>query len=275
MIHAASRQALVQARERLNGVLSGMGSDGQAISTLSAELYAAASLLAGQPRLRRTLADPSTDGTTRGNLIRSLLTGKVSGPAVELVGSVVELRWSSAWDLTDSLEILGDSALLAVAEQQGKLDSVEDELFRVERILNGAGELTSALDEQSAPAERRIALLNSVLADKADPITLELLAHAVGSGRKRSIQLAIDDLLEASAQRRDRSVAKVISATELTEEQTSRLSSALTGMYGRPINVRSAVDADIRGGLIVRVGDEVIDGTVATRLAAARTALAG
>ncbi|CAN5455564.1 F0F1 ATP synthase subunit delta [soil metagenome] len=275
MIHAASRQALVQARERLNGVLSGMGSDGQAISTLSAELSAAASLLAGQPRLRRTLADPSTDGTTRGNLIRSLLTGKVSGPAVELVGSVVELRWSSAWDLTDSLEILGDSALLAVAEQQGKLDSVEDELFRVERILNGAGELTSALDEQSAPAERRIALLNSVLADKADPITLELLAHAVGSGRKRSIQLAIDDLLEASAQRRDRSVAKVISATELTEEQTSRLSSALTGMYGRPINVRSAVDADIRGGLIVRVGDEVIDGTVATRLAAARTALAG
>jgi F-type H+-transporting ATPase subunit delta len=46
-------------------------------------------------------------------------------------------------------------------------------------------------------------------------------------------------------------------------------------LYGRPINVRSAVDPDIRGGLLVRVGDEVIDGTVAGRLAAARTALVG
>jgi F-type H+-transporting ATPase subunit delta len=276
MIHAASRQALAAVRERLNAVLEAAPSDGGASQRgLSADLYAVADLLSGQPRLRRTLADSSTDASSRGELVRSLLGGRVGDPALELVASVVEQRWSSAWDLADSLEILGDEALLAAAEQQGVLDTVEDELFRFERILAGSGELVSALDELTAPAERRVELLRSVIGGKTNPITTELLSHAVASGRKRNIELAIDDLLEASAARRERSVARVISATELTDQQSTRLASALTSLYGRPINVRSAVDPDIRGGLLVRVGDEVIDGTVAGRLAAARTALVG
>jgi F-type H+-transporting ATPase subunit delta len=276
MIHAASRQALAAARERLNGVLETLDSrDGEAEKTLASELYATADLLAGQPRLRRTLADPSTDAGTRGGLARTLLGGRLSAASVSMVVAAVEQRWSSPWDLTDSLEILADDALLASALKRGELDSVEDELFRFERILAASGELSSALDEAIVPAERRVQLLHSVLDGKASAITVELVAHAVASGRKRSVQLAIDDLLEASAMRRDRSVARVLSATELTAEQTRRLASALSGMYGRPIDVRTAVDPAVRGGLVVRVGDEVIDGTVASRLAAARSALAG
>ncbi|MDQ1730717.1 MAG: F-type H+-transporting ATPase subunit delta, partial [Pseudonocardiales bacterium] len=142
MIHAASRQALAAVRERLNAVLEAAPSDGGASQRgLSADLYAVADLLSGQPRLRRTLADSSTDASSRGELVRSLLGGRVGDPALELVASVVEQRWSSAWDLADSLEILGDEALLAAAEQQGVLDTVEDELFRFERILAGSGEL--------------------------------------------------------------------------------------------------------------------------------------
>jgi F-type H+-transporting ATPase subunit delta len=228
-----------------------------------------------QSRLRRILADPSTDASTRANLIGSLLEGKLSPAALDVVKDAVAQRWSSSWDLADALEIAGDEALLAAAEQQGKLDEVEDELFRLERILGNAGELVSALDEAWVPAERRQALLDSVISGKVDPLTAELLGHAVASERKRSLLLAIDDLLDASAARRARSVARVISATELTADQASRLGAALTTMYGREINVRTAIDPQVIGGLVVRVGDEVIDGTVAARLAAARAALAG
>jgi F-type H+-transporting ATPase subunit delta len=70
-------------------------------------------------------------------------------------------------------------------------------------------------------------------------------------------------------------VARVISAVPLTDEQERRLAAALTEMYDRPISVRSALDPEIRGGLVVRVGDEVIDGSVAHRFATARAALAG
>jgi F-type H+-transporting ATPase subunit delta len=277
MIHAASRSALAALRERLNDVLDTLGSsaDGAGYESLAAELYSATDLLAAQPRLRRTLGDPSTDASSRAELIGSLLTGKLGDPALQLVKAAVSQRWSSAWDLSDALEIIADETLLAAAETQGKLDDVEDELFRFERILGNSGELAAALDEAGVPAERRRALLDSVLNGKVEKITAELLGHAVSSGRKRSLLLAIDDLLEASAARRARSVARVISATELTPEQTSRLGAALSRLYGREINVRTAIDPQVKGGLVVRVGDEVIDGTVAGRLEAARAALAG
>jgi F-type H+-transporting ATPase subunit delta len=276
MIHAASRSALAALRERLNDVLASLptDADGASHKSLAEELYSVAALLVAQPRLRRTLADPSTDASARANLIGSLLEGKVSPATLQVVEGAVAQRWSSSWDLADALEIAGDEALLAAAEQQGKLDEVEDELFRLERILGDAGELVSALDEASVPAARRQGLLNDLLSGKVDPLTMELLGHAVASDRKRSVLLAIDDLLEASAARRERSVARVISAAELTADQTSRLGAALTRMYGREINVRTAIDPQVKGGLVVRVGDEVIDGTVAARLAAARAALA-
>jgi F-type H+-transporting ATPase subunit delta len=274
MIHAASRQALASLREHLNSALATLPPGEGSTQALARDLYAAAELLANQPRLRRTLADASTDASARGELIRSLLDGKLAASSIELISAAVEQRWSSGWDLTDSLEIIADDALLAAADQAGDLDTVEDELFRFERILNDSGELTGALDDASVPAERRVALVRSVIESKVRPITLELVAHAVASGRKRNLQLAIDDLLEASAARRDRSVARVITATELSADQSTRLTSALTALYGRPINVRTAIDPSVKGGLMVRVGDEVIDGTVASRLTAARNALA-
>ncbi|MDQ2838289.1 MAG: F0F1 ATP synthase subunit delta [Actinomycetota bacterium] len=273
MINAASRAAIAELRDRLSAALPGLSADGH--RELAAELYSVARLLTAQPRLRRTLGDPSTDASNRSELAGTLFTGKLDQVALGLVTDAVGLRWSSPWDLADSLQILADETLLSAAEQDGNLDTVEDELFRFERILAGAGELVSALDESGVPAPRRQELLDSLLGGKVQPITAELLAHALASDRKRSLLLAIDDLLEASAARRQRSVARVISATELTDEQTQRLATSLTGLYGRPISVRSAVDERVRGGLVVRVGDEVIDGTVATRLAQARAAFAG
>jgi F-type H+-transporting ATPase subunit delta len=287
MIHAASRSALAELRERLNTVLPQLssslfswlplvGRDSESRHRdLAGELYAAADLLGSQPRLRRALGDPSTDASSRAELARSLFQGRVGDAARDLIADAVSLRWSSPWDLTDALEIMADDTLLAAAEQDGELDTVEDELFRFERILAGSGELSAALDEAGVPAERRIGLLRSLLGERVHPITAQLLEHAITSGRRPTVILAIDDLLQASAARRERSVARVLSATELTPEQTERLAAALTRLYGREINVRTAVDESVRGGLVVRVGDEVIDGSVASRLAAARAAFAG
>ncbi|HST49080.1 F0F1 ATP synthase subunit delta [Jatrophihabitans sp.] len=287
MTSAASRAALAELRERLNAMLPQLsdsrfswlplvgGHAGNRYQELAGELYAAAGLLAGQPRLRRALGDPSTDASARGELARTLFTGKVGDVALDLIADAVSLRWSSPWDLPDALEIIADDTLLAAAEQDGQLDTVEDELFRFERILANSGELTAALDEAGMPAERRVALLDSLVGQKVHPITRQLLEHAVTSGRRPTLLLAIDDLLQASAARRERSVARVLSAAELTSEQTERLAAALSRLYGREINVRTAVDDSVQGGLVVRVGDEVIDGSVASRLAAARAAFAG
>ena len=117
-------------------------------------------------------------------------------------------------------------------------------------------------------------LLRGVLSGKVRPVTEALLAHAVESSRKRSLELAINELLEAAAARQARSIARVVSAVGLTDEQESRLAAVLSQLYGRSIAVHTAIDPAVQGGLAIRVGDEVIDGTIASRFAAVRAALA-
>jgi F-type H+-transporting ATPase subunit delta len=272
MIRAASRHAMVDLRGQLDRTCGPMSVD--ELTTLANELYAVAELLVSEPRLRRTVGDPSTAPESRAALVGALLQPRVGAAGLEVAQEASRLRWSSPWDLADGLELSGDDALMRAAEQQDVLDDVEDELFRFERILSAEDRLTTLLDDVGIPAERRVSLLRDVLAGKVQPATAALLEHAARSTRKRSILLALSDLLEATAARRDRSVARVVSAVPVTAEQEARLAQVLSGMYGREIEVRSSIDAAVQGGLVIRVGDEVIDGTVTSRFAAARAALA-
>jgi F-type H+-transporting ATPase subunit delta len=273
MIRSASRQALVELRKEEDAVFDGRVS-ADTLGTIASDLYSVADLLVAQPRLRRTLGDPATAPDGRVQLVDSLLTGKVNANSLRLVKAAVALRWSTPWDLTDALEAVADSALFAAAEKQNKLEQVEDELFRLERILQAEGEVAALLDEFTVDPVRRNVLIDRLIGHKVELITLDLLHHAVASQRKRSITLAIDDLLERASGRRERSVARVTSAVPLTDAQQQRLAAALSAMYGRAVSVRTALDPRVQGGLVVRIGDEVIDGSVAHKLAAARSALA-
>jgi F-type H+-transporting ATPase subunit delta len=274
MMRSASRAALASLRRHREETL-GRAASAQTLTGLAGDLYAVADLLVDQPRLRRAVGDPASAPDARAALMGRLLDGKVSAPAAAIAQAAVRERWSSAWDLTDALELAADDALFAAAEREGVIDEVEDELFRFERILSDQSELTTLLDEVAVESSRRLALLDRVVAGKVHPITQQLLRHAVTSERKRSVTFAIDDLLDEAAALRERSVARVISAGELTDEQQTRLAAALTEIYGRAISIRTAVDPAVVGGLVIRVGDELIDGSIAARLASARAALAG
>ncbi|MCW2646353.1 MAG: F-type H+-transporting ATPase subunit delta [Pseudonocardiales bacterium] len=273
-MHAASRAALRTLHERLEGVTSRFSTP-EGMTNLAEELYAVVDLLIAQPQLRRLLSDPTTPPEGRAQLAARLFDGKVGASTLQILRDAVALRWSSPFDLLDALETSADDVLFAAAEQAGELDEVEDELFRFERVLDANSRLTTTLDDAAAQPERRVALLRGLLEDKVRPITLRLLEHAVASRRKHTVTLALDDLLQLAAARRNRSIARVISAVELTRDQHNRLAEALTELYGRPIDIRAAVDPAVRGGLVVRVGDEVIDGSIAARLTEARAGLAG
>jgi F-type H+-transporting ATPase subunit delta len=271
-MRSASRRAVEAVAAKQSEVVTNrLGVD--TMTALAGELYSVASLLVTQPRLRRTLGDPATSADKRSEFAGSLLSGQIGDRALEIVRAAVGQRWSSPWDLTDALEQAGDDALFAAAEKDGTLDQVEDELFRFERIMQSEGEISSLLDEQATDPARRIALLDSLIAAKVLPVTLELLRHAVTTDRKRSVTLAIDDLLERATARQARSVARVIAAAPLSDTQQQRLAAALSSLYGRSMSVRTAIDPAVRGGLVVRVADEVIDGSVATRLLQARAAM--
>jgi F-type H+-transporting ATPase subunit delta len=91
----------------------------------------------------------------------------------------------------------------------------------------------------------------------------------------RNFDGSVTRLVELAAERRNRSVAYVTVAIPLTDEQERRLVAELARRYGREITAKVTVDPEILGGISVRVGHDLYDGTILRRLAETRNALAG
>jgi F-type H+-transporting ATPase subunit delta len=274
-LHAASREALAAAEARLVEIVV-EGSeviDADAVSALGEDLFAVAGLLSREPTLRRALADASTEQARREQLLRRLLEGKVSELALSVLASVVAARWSSPRELVDGVVWLGRTALLVRAERDGRLDDVEDELFRFGRIVAAQPELDVLLSDPVANAEGKVALVAGLLEGKVEPVTLSLVEQLVTQLRGHDVLDGLDELTEMAAKRRERSVAYVRVAFALTEAQQERLATILGRIYSRPIALHVEVDTGLIGGLLIRIGDEVIDGSTAGQLAKLRREL--
>jgi F-type H+-transporting ATPase subunit delta len=266
-LHAASRESLALAGETLGEVLGDPGTDP---ATVGDELLSVVSLLGREIGLRRAVSDGSAEPDARKALFRSLLGGKVSEPTLLVLDAIASNRWSSPRELVDGIESLGRSALLSSAEKAGELDTVEDQLFQVARIVAGEPEFERALSDQAAPVEAKRNLIRGLFADKLNLVTESLVEQVVTRHRGHGVGAGLEELVELTAQRRGRSVAQVTSASELSAEQQAQLAEQLKRIYGRELAVHVEIDANLGGGLVVRVGDEVIDGSTAGRLDALR-----
>jgi F-type H+-transporting ATPase subunit delta len=165
------------------------------------------------------------------------------------------------------------AALYAVANAEGQLNSVGDELFSVARAIEGNDALRDALGDPHLPAERRQQIVEDLLGARTSDVTLGLASMVVAAGRGRDLPAIVDALLSMSATEEGRQVAEVRSAIDLSEDQLSRLATALRSATGHEVDVRVVIDPTVVGGLVVRVGDQVIDGTVRHRLSQLRESL--
>jgi F-type H+-transporting ATPase subunit delta len=269
----ASRAALAAARDKLEARID--GADLADLNRLGEDLGAVAAVLDEQPVIRRHLADSAVSRQARQKLIEALFGARVSPLSLEVLGDVVASRWSQPRDLVDGVEELARQALLTLAERDGSLDDVEDELFRFGRILIAQPQLATLLGDEMTPAARRGELLETVLAGRTRPVSSRLLEQAVRSPRRRPLAEIVEQLVDRAAARRQRSVAYVTAASPLSGEQEQRLTDALKAIYQRPISLKVDVDPAVLGGWVIRVGDEVIDGSVATRLDQARQWMTG
>ena len=261
-MQGASREALAAGADRLDALTSVAGAD---ITGIADDLAAVASVFGADVSLRRMLTDPARPGAQRADVATALLAGKISADAAALVAGLCRSRWSQPRDLADSVATLAVRADLAEAERDGKLSEVEDELFRFGRILDGDGELAQALSVHTSP-ERRQELLRDVLSGKVDPTTYRLVARVVANPRGRSVSAGLTEVGRLAAARRERLVALVRAAVPLTEQQRDRLTAVLQRLYGQEVHLNIDLDPEILGGLSLRIGDEVIDGSVANRL---------
>jgi F-type H+-transporting ATPase subunit delta len=268
---------LGSSRESLAACQEGLDARRQdaAFAQLSGELFAVAGVLDREVQLRSTLADAGQPNSVREGLVRQLFSGKVSDLAVDIVLTAVDRRWSQDVDLVLALEQLADQAAFTVAEADGTLDATEEELFLFGRALDSSSNLQMALTDPAQSAATKAAIVHDLLQGRATAATREVLEYAVGHLHGRRIDAVVDELCGLAAKQRERMVAEVRVAAPIEQEQERRLADALTRLKGRQVRLNVAVDPAVLGGVHVRIGDEVIDGTVASRMEQARRALLG
>jgi F-type H+-transporting ATPase subunit delta len=268
----SSRQSLVVARGQLDAAVK--GATAVAASELSSELFFAADIFAKNTSLRPAFADPSRDVSAKSVLVKDLFGKSMAAASLKVLTEVSTLRWSAGGDIVHVLEQLAIEAEASAANINGELDTVEDQFFELSRTVADNFELRKAL-VGAGTAEAKSGLLNELLAKKASASTTKLALALIAGLRGRSIEAAFADYLFGLANRRNRLIALVRVATEISADQKSRLAAAIEKQVGQPISVNIQVDPSIIGGVSVKFADDLVDGSISNRLASAGRALVG
>ena len=164
-------------------------------------------------------------------------------------------------------------AMFAVARAEGALPVVEDELYSFGKALELHTDLRQSLTDAALPSENKKAVIHDLLGERANPVTISLLGFVIDAGHAREIPKIVTELAQMASTEREHALAEVRAAVELTRAQRDRLAAALSRATGRQVEVKIVVDPSVVGGVVARVGDEVFDGSIASRFADAKRAL--
>lgn len=266
----SSRQAFAGLRERL--ARRRVAAEFAGVST---ELFSVADLLAGQQQLRAALSDAGQPVEARLGTVDSLFGERVSATTLDVLQDVTGQRWPGPAELVEAVEGLAAQSAFMVAETDGTLDEVEEQLFAFSEAASGSADLQMALTDPSVGPEVKAGLVDTLLAGNAAPATAEVLRYSMSHLRGRRVDSVLAGLIDLAGEQRNRSIAEVRVARPLDADQARRLAAALSRINGREVRLNVVVDRDVIGGISVRIGNDVVDATVAGRVEQARRALTG
>ena len=270
---AASREAQSHVTGQLESLI---GSADNAVATaaqIGTELFLIVDQLDTERALRVAIADTSLEPGQRAGIVKDVFGGKVAEPTLNILTAAAEQEWSTPREFRAGLINLGRIALQKGAQEQGQLEQVENELYQLSVLLEDEKELTQLLSDRTATAAQKRGLLASVIYGKVTMFTEALALQVIG----RPHHNPVDDLAalaENVAEMRGKSVARVKTAEALNDTQRDALARKLEQIYGREIAIHSEVDPSLLGGMVVRVGDEVIDGSTRGKIERLRTDMA-
>jgi F-type H+-transporting ATPase subunit delta len=267
-LRGASAEALAALTEQLEGAISSR----PAARKLGKELFTVSQLVRTEAGLRRFATDGSLPAEAKRGMVQQVFKGRVNATTLDLLSEAVARRWTHARDLADVLERLSE---VAVVRSAGKdAPQVTDELFELSGIVDANPDLRSALSDPARSVGDKAALLDTLLDGKAHAATVTLAKQAL-AGTYRTVTGALAVYREVAAQTQGQVVATVRVAQPIGAADQSRLAEVLGRQYSTTVHLNVVVDPDVLGGVRVEIGDEVIDGTIASRLDDARRRLVG
>ncbi|HWH97985.1 MAG TPA: F0F1 ATP synthase subunit delta [Pseudolysinimonas sp.] len=234
------------------------------------QLLSAGRDIAGSPQLRSVLVDPSIEPQAKSKLVGTIFSS-LGAPAARLLNRLTAARWSNSDELIDGIEQIG---IRAIAASSGGA-AIESDLFAFARAVTSDNDLELAVGSTLSDPAQKAELVDRLLAGKAHAGTVAIVRHLVQSPRGRRIGELIQSAAETVADASGGIVATVTAAAPLSAAQLTTLTATLKAQYGREPRIALRIDPTVIGGLRVQIGEDVIDGTVAARLADLRLQLAG
>ena len=242
-------------------------------SQFSTDLFTVLTVLSSSVGLRRALTDNSRDTASKTQLITDLFGKNIGDATKALVTQAAGLRWSNPSEIADAIENLAVESASAAADKSNELEQLENQLFDFAQVLIANSDFRQALNTTADSDEGKVSLVESVVNGKYAASTINLLKKVVLLRRGRNIDATLATYAHYVSNSRNRLVAHIKTAVELSPAQKSSLIAALTNQMGREVHVNIEIDPKVLGGISIRYADDVIDGTVVNRLAEASRAL--
>ena len=240
----------------------------------SDELWEVARLAAAQSGLARALTDPARAGSDRVALVDTVFGAKLGPAACQILRTGVGLDWPSPASFIDALSSMALDVYWRRVEEDGDRDEVRRELAGLLDTVRDNPALGLALAGGGGTGEGRYRLLEDLLGTKVRPATMHILRLAA-TDQGANVVPTLKRWLESASEAVGRRRARVVSTVEPSPAQVSRLEEELTRIYGQGIDVEIHLDPGLIGGMVVRIGNEEFDGTVAARLRDARAEVTG
>ncbi len=267
----SSRRALTQFFPVFSSIVNASDKD----LAISDDLFAVQKFLSENSPLLRALTNPSYNCDGKKALINKLFSSQLNKASVEIITSVIVMRWGTETDLLEALETLGIESLILQADKANKLSEVEKDLFTIVRILKDNKILRNTLtDIRTYSVEQRLSLVDKLFSNNLNEYSFKLLTRAVVHAKRTGLSVYILDLAEKVANHTDRLLVNVSVAQPMTNQQSSRLQEILAKAYGKQIIINELIDKELIGGIRIRIGETVIDGSVLSSIVQARQRLA-
>lgn len=165
------------------------------------------------------------------------------------------------------------AAIFELARAEGEQQRVESEFYTLARTLERSPELRDALTDPNLPSDRKQSIVDDLVGGRAAEVTVNAINLVLVQGRASELPAIADALAARAASEKGSEVAEVRSAVALDAETIERLAAALSKATGKKIEIKAVVDPAVVGGVVARVGDTVIDGSVRRRLESLRETL--
>jgi F-type H+-transporting ATPase subunit delta len=274
--------------------------DAASLARVTGDLEAFDSTIQSRADLSAVLTDTSISSVSRGQIVGEVLAGKISDeaarlavyaagavPAQEVPSAFSELAYA-ARGLRETGEFHHPGLALLDARRRvaGYADelldrvdtenfsTIEDDLFRWARTVEGNEQLRRLLLDRETPLASRLGVTDQLLEGKVDPISLALARFVVVGGRPRDVVGTLDYLVNYVAQARDWRVARVRTARNLSADTQDELVTSLHSLTGKDVELQVAADPSLLGGVLVEIGDLRLDASTRGRLGALHDAVA-